>query len=79
MLRENDDELIEHLCKDLNQAHDELMRAQGITDPENHDWPAWTPQANSIRWAEHRLGTRLAKTSAWSLYPDESYEKAEGG
>ncbi len=63
------DVLIEQLCKDLNQAHDELMKAQGET-PEKFDWPAWTPQANSIRAAEELLGKKLAKTDAWTLFPE---------
>jgi hypothetical protein len=67
----NDHALIEQLCKDLNQAHDELMVAQGCkrTETGKYDWPEWTPQANSIRIAEKLLGKRLAKTEAWTLYP----------
>lgn len=64
------DELIAQLCRDLNQAHDELMRAQGITDPSTLDWPEWTPQANSIREAESMLCRRLAKTNQWTMYPE---------
>ena len=66
--------LIEQLCKDLNQAHDELMRVQGATDEQvaSHDWPEWTPQANSIRAAEKLLGRKLAKTNRWTLYPAPS-------
>lgn len=55
--------LIEQLCRDLNQAHDELMKAQGV-EPERIpklDWPEWTPQANSIRWAERLLAKPLSK------------------
>lgn len=59
---------IEAACGDINQAHDELMKAQG-TDPTKHDWPEWTPQANTIRWGERLLGKRLAKTTAWTLFP----------
>lgn len=62
------DAMIEQFCRDLNQAHDELCKVQGL-DPATHDWPEWTPQANSIRWAEKRLGRKLAKTNAWTLYP----------
>lgn len=64
--------MAEQFCVDLNQAHDELMIAQGITPEEakQHDWPEWTPQANSIRWAEKILKRRLAKTTAWTLYPN---------
>ena len=34
---------------DLKSAHAEICKMQGI-DPEKHDWPEWTPQANSLRW-----------------------------
>ncbi len=63
--------LVEQLCCDLNEAHNELLRAQGIDskDFNRHDWPEWSPQANSIRWAEKLLKKRLAKTNAWTLYP----------
>ncbi len=60
--------LIEQLCKDLNQAHDEICRLQGI-DPTTHDWPEWTPQANSIRCAERMLYRKMAKTNQWTEYP----------
>jgi len=68
----NEHDLIEQLCKDLNQAHDELMKAQGATAEQASglDWPEWTPQANSIRAAEILLGKKLAKTNAWSVYAD---------
>lgn len=64
---------VEQMCADLNQAHDEILRAQGCEpeDFDKHDWPEWTPQANSIRWAERMLGKRLAKTSMWSTFPDK--------
>lgn len=67
----NEHNLIEQLCKDLNQAHDELMLAQGATREQaaKLDWPEWTPQANSIRAAERLLGKRLAKTIAWTEFP----------
>jgi len=52
---------LEQACRDLQQAHDELMRAQGAEHPERHDWPKWTPQANTIRWAERLLGKPLGK------------------
>lgn len=70
------EDLIEQLVKDLNQAHDELMRRQGIAESEIPalDWPEWTPQANSIRIAETMLGRRLAKTSIWSRFPDPTTE-----
>ncbi len=62
-------EMIEQFCRDLNQAHDELLRAQAIPQDEwpNYDWPEWTPQANSIRWAEKRLGKPLSKSSMRAL------------
>ena len=60
--------LVEQLCKDLNQAHDEIVRLQG-KDPSKYDWPEWTPQANSIRWAETLLEKKLAKTDQWSMHP----------
>lgn len=64
-------DLIEQLCRDLNQAHDELMRAQGAGGrADKLDWPEWTPQANSIRAAERLLGKKLAKTNAWSEFRD---------
>lgn len=67
--------LIEQLCKDLNQAHDEIMLAQGWARKDAAlDWPAWTPQANSIRWAETMLGKKLAKTDIWSVYPSAKPE-----
>lgn len=66
----NEHQLIEQLCKDLNEAHDELMVAQGVSrdDAKRYDWPEWTPQANSIRAAERLLGKRLAKTGLWSEF-----------
>ena len=64
--------LIECLCRDLNQAHDEILRHQGCSVAEfgNYDWPEWTPQANSIRAAEKLLGRKLAKTNNWTNFPD---------
>ncbi len=52
---------LEQSCKDLNQAHDEICKLQNI-DPEKHDWPEWSPQANTIRWAENLLNKKLSKT-----------------
>ena len=63
--RNEDEAMLEQFCKDLNQAHDEILRTQGVP-PDRwslYDWPEWTPQANSIRWAEKRLGKRLSKRS----------------
>lgn len=70
--------LIQQLCRDLNEAHNEILRLQGVKpeDFNKYDWPEWTPQANSIRWAEDIFKTRLAKTNHWTLYPDE-HVKAE--
>ncbi len=34
---------------DLKSAHAEICKLQGL-DPEKNTWPAWTPQAHSIRW-----------------------------
>ena len=80
--------LIQQLCRDLNQAHDEILRHLRVKPEEFHkyDWPEWTPQANSIRWAEDIFKVRLAKTNLWTLYPsgnenevksDERYEDKE--
>jgi hypothetical protein len=33
---------------DLIGAHAEICRLQNL-DPETHEWPEWTPQANSLR------------------------------
>ena len=52
---------LEQACRDLQQAHDELMKAQGCESPRDFDWPRWTPQANTIRWAERLLGKPLGK------------------
>jgi hypothetical protein len=67
--------LIEQLCNDLNQAHDELMKIQGEAHPESLDWPEWTPQANSIREAEKLIARKLAKTDAWTLFPDSQQKE----
>lgn len=68
---EVDSVMIEQFCADLNLAHDELMKTQGATREQSArlDWPEWTPQANSIRWAEQLLGKKLAKTDQWTLFP----------
>lgn len=62
--------MAECFCCDLNQAHDAIMKHQGCEDPENYDWPEWTPQAHSIRWAEKMLQKKLAKTNNWTHYPE---------
>lgn len=65
--------LIEQLCRDLNEAHNEILRQQGVAESDfgKFDWPEWTPQANSIRWAERETRTRLAKTDHWTLFPSK--------
>lgn len=68
--------MVEQMCADLNGAHDEIIKLQD-GDPTQHDWPTWTPQANSIRWAEQTLGKRLAKTDAWTHYPAGKEQKHE--
>lgn len=64
-------QLIEQLCRDLNNAHNEIIKLQSQDDPAGFDWPEWTPQANSIRWAERLLGKRLAKTDSWTMFPGQ--------
>lgn len=62
---------LERFCEALNEAHDEILRVQGI-DPKdfgNYDWPRLTPQAERIRFAERLLGRRMAKTREWTLFP----------
>lgn len=62
--------MIQQLCRDLNEAHNEILRQQGIVEADfnKYDWPEWSPQANSIRWAERETRTRLAKTDQWTMY-----------
>lgn len=69
--------LIQQLCRDLNEAHNEILRQQGVaeTDYNKFDWPEWTNQANSIRWAERETRVRLAKTNHWTLYPTKVQEQ----
>lgn len=74
----DDADMLEQLCRDLNQAHDEICELQGIKDPSLHDWPEWTPQANSIRWVERRLGRKMAKTDQWTLFPTGEGSREEG-
>ena len=73
--------LVEQLCRDLNEAHNEILRQQGIAESDfnKYDWPEWTPQANSIRWAERETHTRLAKTDQWTLYPSAALPQRETG
>ena len=56
---------LEQACRDLQQAHDEVLRAQGCAEADfvRYSWPAWTPQANTIRWAEKLLGKDLSKAA----------------
>lgn len=35
--------------RDLKSAHAEICKLQGL-DPATHNWPDWTPQANTLRW-----------------------------
>jgi hypothetical protein len=74
--------MIKQLCRDLNEAHNEILRQQGVPEADfnKYDWPEWTPQANSIRWAEGETKTKLAKTDNWTLYPSgDSAGRHDGG
>lgn len=44
-------EVMRQADTDLKAAHAEICKLQKL-DPATHDWPEWTPQANSIRWHE---------------------------
>ncbi len=57
---------LEQACKDLQGAHNELMTAQGCSNPQDYDWPSWSPQANTIRWSEKLLNKQLGKRGAQS-------------
>jgi hypothetical protein len=59
-----DARLIEQLCRDLNEAHNEILKLQGVTpeDYGTYDWPEWSGPANSLRWAGRRLGKSVGKT-----------------
>jgi hypothetical protein len=63
--------VIKQLCRDLNEAHNEILRQQGVPESDwgKFDWPEWTNQANSIRWAEDILKVKMAKTDNWTRYP----------
>jgi hypothetical protein len=65
-----DERAIEQLCVCLNDAHDEIVRLQG-GDPTRYDWPEWSGPANSIRWAERRLGKPLSKAATRAAAPEE--------
>lgn len=56
---------LEQACHDLQQAHNEVLRAQGCDESDfgRYNWPSWSPQANTIRWAERLLGHDLSKTA----------------
>ena len=63
---------VKDLVSALNEAHDIIMEMQDVADPENCDWPEFSPQANAIQCAEALLDERLAKTTAWTLFhPDD--------
>lgn len=57
------EQALEQACHDLQQAHNELMKAQGASREEalRMEWPEWSPQANTIRWSEEILDTDLRK------------------
>lgn len=42
-------EVIRQADSDLKSAHAEICKLQNL-DPATHDWPDWSPQANSRRW-----------------------------
>jgi len=64
-----DEQMIEQFVRDLYEAHAEILKLQGCVDVQSYDWPEWSSPANSIRWAEQRLGRRLAKTTLWTAHP----------
>lgn len=47
--REALSEVMAQAESDLKSAHAEICKLQGL-DPAKHDWPEWSPQANSLRW-----------------------------
>lgn len=55
---------------DMKTAHEAICKLQGL-DPAKHDWPEWSPQANSRRWfLELRLRFNLSRrTSPAALAP----------
>lgn len=72
----NDEIIIECLCRDLNAAHDEIVRMHHPEiDASKQDWPEWSGPANSIRAAEKLLGKKLAKTNLWTLFPEHPTAK----
>ena len=52
-LREALEQVMLQAEADLRSAHAELCKLQGL-DPNKHDWPRWSPQANSLRWFKAR-------------------------
>lgn len=64
-------EMIEQFCRDLNAAHDELLKLQNVPADKfgEYDWPEWSGPANSIRWAEKLTGKPLSKTSLRAAPP----------
>jgi hypothetical protein len=71
--------LIEQICRDLNDAHNEILRLQGCASESlaRYDWPEWSSPANSIRAAERLLGRKLAKTDIWTMYPAAETERRD--
>lgn len=43
--------LCDQVESDLASAHAEICKLQGL-DPKKYSWPAWTPQANTLRWVK---------------------------
>lgn len=67
--------------RDLNDAHNEILRLQGVKPEEygKFDWPEWSGPANSIRWAERRLNKQFIEDeSAQSGSPMIPSSTAEG-
>jgi hypothetical protein len=46
--------LCDQVKSDLSSAHDEICKLQGV-DPTAHSWPAWTAQANTLRWIDGKI------------------------
>lgn len=57
---------LEAACQDLNDAHDELLKAQSVPPHQrpNLDWPEWSGPANTLRWAGRLLDKDLGKSRA---------------
>lgn len=55
---------------DLAGAHAEICKLQGLK-PDEHSWPEWSPQANTLRW--------LDQIEAASVDTLQNGENAEGG